>query len=393
MPRAQHVVALAIVVAAALAGCTGPQPAPTPTATMPAPSGDGILRIGTLFSTSGNDPVAAAQTAAVNAAMREIGMTDGAIPVEVVNRNGGTAGDGLAEAAMADLLARGVDAIIGPSSAEVAAIVVPLAQAAGVPVISASAAGDRPAGSSPGYWRVIPSLTQQAAGLAAALDVPEVALLRSDGAEGAAWADGLAPSTDVILGADPAADAATIADADPDAVVVSTADAGDATAAALTALLAAGVPADRLWLTGRSLASYPAVGAGLEGAHGMSWGYTVDAGFVARVRLADPGLAASRYVAEAYDAVMIVALAAALAGDDGAASIAATLPSVPDAGIPCTSYGACLDVLTTQTDIAYAGPSGAFRFDEAGDRVGSPSLRYLYDATGSLTLAEPRNND
>ncbi|MGE3193732.1 MAG: ABC transporter substrate-binding protein [Microbacteriaceae bacterium] len=389
MPRAQLVVALALAASAALAGCTGPEPMPTPTATMPAPSGDGILRIGTVFSTSGGDAVAAAQTAAVNAAVREIGMSAGAIPVEVINRNGGTAGDGLAEAAMADLLARGVDAIIGPSSAEVAAIVVPLAVSAGIPVISASATGDRPAGSSPGYWRVIPSLRQQAADLAAALDAPEVALLRADDAEGAAWAAGLAPATDVVVGADPAADAATIAGAEPDAVVVSTVDAGDATAAALSALLAAGIPADRLWITGRSLASYPAVGAALEGAEGMSWGSTLDAGFVDRVRLEDPGLAASQYVAEAYDAVMLVALAAALAGDDGAASIAATLSSVPDAGIPCSSYGACLDVLATQTDIAYTGPSGPFRFDDAGDRVGSSSLRYLYDATGSLTLAEP----
>ena len=47
------------------------------------------------------------------------------------------------------------------------------------------------------------------------------------------------------------------------------------------------------------------------------------------------------------------------------------------------------DVLATQTDIAYTGPSGPFRFDDAGDRVGSSSLRYIYDATGSLTLAEP----
>lgn len=389
MPRAQLVVALTLAVSAALAGCTGPEPMPTPTATMPTPSGDGILRIGTVFSTSGGDAVAAAQTAAVNAAVREIGMSAGAIPVEVINRNGGTAGDGLAEAAMADLLARGVDAIIGPSSAEVAAIVVPLAVSAGIPVISASATGDRPAGSSPGYWRVIPSLRQQAADLAAALDAPEVALLRADDAEGAAWAAGLAPATDVVIGADPAADAATIAGAEPDAVVVSTADAGDATAAALNALLAAGIPADRLWITGRSLAPYPAVAAALEGAHGMSWGSTLDAGFVDRVRLEDPGLATSRYVAEAYDAVMLVALAAALAGDDGAASIAATLPSVPDAGIPCTGYGACLDVLTTQTDIAYTGPSGPFRFDDAGDRVGAVALRYVYDATGSLTLAEP----
>jgi branched-chain amino acid transport system substrate-binding protein len=396
MPRAPLAVALVIVVSGLLAGCTEPEPMPTPTPTMPAPSGDGILRIGTLFSTTGADALdAAGQTAAVNAAIREIGMSGAGLPVEVINRNGGTAGDGLAEAAVADLVTRGVDAIIGPSSAEVAGIVVPLAASAGIPVISASVTGERPTGSSPtgsnpGFWRVIPSLTQQAADLAAETGATTIALLRADDPVGAAWAAGVAPAADVVLGADPAAGAAAVADAEPDAVVVATADAGEPTAAALTALLSAGIPADRIWIAGRSLGAYPAVGAALEGAHGASWGATTDAAFLARVRLEDPGLPGSRFVTEAYDAVMLVALAAALAGDDGGASIAATLSSVPDGGIPCTSYGACMDVLGTQTDIAYAGASGPFRFDGEGDRVGATPLLYRYDATGAPALDPPR---
>lgn len=390
MPRLPLAMLLsAVALTGLLAGCTEPGPLPTPTATMPAPSGDGVLRIGTIFSSTGPDATdAAVQTAAVNAAVREIGMAGVGVPVEVINRNGGTAGDGLAEAAVADLVSRGVDAIIGPSSAEVAALVAPPAISAGIPLISASASGDRPTGSSPGFWRVIPSTTAQAAALAAALEAASLVLVRTDDPAGAAWAAGLQPSTDLVLGPDPAADAARIADADPDAVVVSTADAGEATTALIAGLLAAGVPADAIWIAGRSLGSYPAVGAALEGAHAVSSGYPDDAAFVARVRLEDPGLAGTRFAAEAYDAVMIVALAAALAGDDGAASIAATLPSVPDAGIPCTGFGACMDVLTTQTDIAYAGPSGPFRFDETGDRDGARYLRYDYDATGSLVLAQ-----
>jgi hypothetical protein len=49
-----------------------------------------------------------------------------------------------------------------------------------------------------------------------------------------------------------------------------------------------------------------------------------------------------------------------------------------------------MDVLSTQTDIAYAGASGPFRFDEAGDRVGASPLRYRYDATGAPVLDPPR---
>lgn len=91
---------LAAAALLALVGCTA-TPMPTPTPTMPTPSGDGVLRIGTLFSTTGADASALAQTAAVNAAARELDAAGGVngAPVEVINRNGGTAGDGLAEAA------------------------------------------------------------------------------------------------------------------------------------------------------------------------------------------------------------------------------------------------------------------------------------------------------
>ena len=106
------------------------------------------------------------------------------------------------------------------------------------------------------------------------------------------------------------------------------------------------------------------------------------------MRQEDPGVPSLRSAAEAYDATVLVALAAVLAGDDGGASIAATLPTVADSGIPCTSVGACLDVLTSQTDIDYTGPSGGFSFDGSGDRVRASYLRYVYDGTGTPIAAD-----
>lgn len=391
MPRRALVVALGA--ALALSGCTGPAPMPTPTPTVPTPSGDGVLRIGTLFSTTGPDAgEAASQTAAVNAAIRELdaaGGVDGA-PVEVINRNGGAAGDGAAEAAFADLLARGVDAIIGPSSAEIAAIVAPLAAAAHVPLLSGSAAGDRPAGSEGWYFRSIPSLTAQAAALAGMIgDGQTIAVLRSDDAVGQAWAAGMGDAVvaDVVLSGDAVADAAQLTGADPDAVVIVTADASEQTGAVIAALAGAGVAGEAIWIAGRSLGGYSSVGAALDGAHGITTGVSADEGFLARVRQEDPGVPSLRFAAEAYDATVLVALAAVQAGDDGGASIAATLPRVLDGGIPCTSVGACLDVLTTEPAVAYRGPSGAFAF-ENGDRVGADYLRYVYDATGTPAVAD-----
>src|SRR3954471_23361394 len=104
MPRPVPAAAVAAAVVAlaaalALAGCTDAGPMPTPTPTMPTPSGDGVLRIGTLFSSTGPDAAeAASQTAAVYAAVRELNAAGGVggTPVELVVRNGGSAGDGLA---------------------------------------------------------------------------------------------------------------------------------------------------------------------------------------------------------------------------------------------------------------------------------------------------------
>jgi branched-chain amino acid transport system substrate-binding protein len=74
-----------------------------------------------------------------------------------------------------------------------------------------------------------------------------------------------------------------------------------------------------------------------------------------------------RYAAEAYDATMLVALAAIRAGDDGGAAIARLLPTVSSGGIPCTSFGACLDVLSTEPDIDYDGISGPVDLTAEGD--------------------------
>ena len=90
------------------------------------------------------------------------------------------------------------------------------------------------------YWRDIPSTTAQAAALAAAIEAESLALLRADDATGAAWAAGLQPATDVVLGADPAAPSVDVM--------------GDAVAAALRA---AGI--GRAVVAGLSMGGYVAM--------------------------------------------------------------------------------------------------------------------------------------
>jgi len=376
MLRGLGIAALAVL----LAGCTA-SPMPAPSSAAPTPSGDGVLRIGTLFSTA--TPAAAGSTAAVNAAVREIdaaGGVDGA-PVEVLSRNAGTAGDGTAEASVADLIARGVDVVIGPSDVAVAELVLPLLADAGIPLLSPAALGDRPEGA--GMFRTVPSARAQGAVLRDLIGDGTVALLRTGDPAAEAFASGLGDlSADIVIGDDPAADAAQIADSAPDAVVLAAPDAGPGTAALIAALASSGYTGDTLWVTGSAVARYDPAEASLAGAHGFQAAPPSDPAFVARIRQEDPGARSLLAAAPAYDATVLAALAATLAGDDGGPSIAASLPSAAGHGIHCGSYGECLHVLQTQTDVAYVGVSGPLDFDGAGDRAQAGYTTYVYGDDG-----------
>jgi branched-chain amino acid transport system substrate-binding protein len=413
MSRALSRAGAALLAAAVLlAGCSGPpMPSPTPTAS-PTPTGDGVLRIGTLFSLSG--PLAgygAGQTAAVNAAVRELNASGGVqgAPVQVVNRDGGDVAS--VEAAFDALVAKGVDVVIGPSSSEGAALLLPRAATAAVPLVSPSANATALTAESGGwFFRTIPTPVAAGAVLAGLLvedGTAQVALIRGgDDASvdlAQSLGDGLSgddgrivsevPADAAEFAADPAGAATAAVDEatadDPDALVLATADGGVITPAIVAALAEAGFAADRLWIAGRNLTDTSAISAGaLAGAHAVADGFTPDPALAARFLLEDPGAGSLRYAAEAYDATILAALAATLAGDDGGASIARMLPAASAGGVPCTSFGECLDVLTTQPDIDYVGVTGPVDLGENGDLTVPGFGVYSYGADNTATFAE-----
>jgi branched-chain amino acid transport system substrate-binding protein len=410
--RAGGLLTPVLLAAVLLGGCTGPpMPTPTPTAS-PTPTGDGVLRIGTLFPLSG--PLAgfgSGQTAAVNAAVREINTAGGVqgAPVEVVNRNGGDVAT--VEAAFDALVAKGVDVVIGPPSSEAAALLLPRAATAAVPLVSPSAnAAGLTADGGGWFYRTVPTPVAQGAVLARLLadaGTSQVALIRGgddaaaalaqalgeglEGAEGELAADVRADAAD--FEADPVSAAADVVEeataGDPEAVVLATADDGSVTPALVAALAEAGYAGDQLWLAGRNLTDPSAIAAGaLAGAHAVADGFVPDQVLAARFRLEDPGAGSLRYAAEAYDATILAALAATLAGDDGGASIARMLPAASADGIPCASFGECIDVLTTESDIDYFGVTGDVDVDANGELATPGFAVYSYAADNTATFAE-----
>ena len=125
MRPALPVLAAAVLVAS-LAGCAEaapPSPAATvPAAPQPAASGDGVLRIGTLFSTTGAyADYSGAQVAGVELAVRELNQAGGVggRPVEVFHRNAADGGKPATDA-LAQLLEKDVDVLLGATSTSVA---------------------------------------------------------------------------------------------------------------------------------------------------------------------------------------------------------------------------------------------------------------------------------
>lgn len=405
MTRVAAAGAIALASIVVLAGCAAPRPlpitTPSPSATITA-SGDGVLRIGTLFPMSGDVAfIGPALVAAVETAARDINAAGGVLgePIEVFARDSGDVSDETLEAAFAELVDRDVDVIIGPATSALAERLIPLAAQAGIAVISPAATYPTLRTIDPDgiFFRTIPSYELQGQAIVDALvgaRAESVALVTMGGELGLALELNVRAAfegTGVDLVSVEQLDALTnarrlafsVAASEPDAVILATDASLDAAARALIENLAdRGIAGESLWLTSQNLADYSAtLPAGtLEGASGVLEGAEIDDAFATRLRQSDPALLSFRYAPEAYDAVILAALAAVLADDDSGSSIAAMLGSASRDGIACASVGECLSVLETETDIDYRGVSGPLDLASDGELAVASWGLYRYTA-------------
>ena len=413
MPRPRSLaVAVFAVLCVAIAGCATSDPMPVPTTTPSAtvkPTGDGVLRIGTVFPTTGAQSyLGPAQAAAVEAAVREINEAGGVLgkPVEVLHRDSGDVTTDTIEKSLADLQARGVDVLIGPASSVLAERLVPKLVAAKIPMISPAATSVRlsTVADSGLLFRTIASASLEGDALARTIGggKARVAIVYLDDDTGKAVLGSLrsrlkagggslvATQKFVATTKDFAPIVAAVTKAAPDAVVfVSTFAAIEQNKAVIAALTAAGLGGAKLWLTSESMADYSqALPAGtLTNVNGILEGAGADAAFAARVKAADPAASNMLYAPEAYDATILAALAAIVAKDASGAAIASRLADVSRGGIKCTSFGECIAVLKTQSDIDYDGISGTIAFDKNGDPSSAHFGIYKYDAGNRFARA------
>ena len=409
MPRSRTLPAVVsgVVFSLALVSCSATSPIPVPpapSASSPvAHSGDSVLRIGTLFpSTGAQSYLGGGQAAGVAVAVKEINDDGGVLgkSVEVIARDSGDITTATIEASIADLVTAKADVLVGPSSSVLAERIIPKLVAAKLPMISPAAASVRLSSVESGgyFFRTIGSAALEGNALAktigggkariaivyfdddmgrAVLGTMRAALAASGGLVGVQKITAATTDPAPIV----AAVKAAVAD---DVVFVSPFSAMEQNTGMITQLAAAGFGGAKLWLTGQNTADYSqALPVGtLTNVNGLLEGAQPTAAFAARVAAVAPAVTDLLYAEEAYDATILAALGATVAKDVNGAAIAGQLREVSAGGIECTTYRECLDVLKTSSDIDYDGISGATTFDANGDTSSAHFGLYRYDAAG-----------
>ena len=390
------------------ADCTDlpePEPAEETTTTAAAPTtsaapptnngaGDGVLSIGTLLPETGDLAfLGPPEFAGAELAVNEINESGGVLgaDVELSQGDSGDTNTDIANQTTDRHLAAGVDAIIGAASSGVSFTVID--KITGANVIHFS-----PANTSPDftdyddnglYFRTAPSDVlqgrvladlivadgNQSIGVMARQDPYGEGLLRYT--VGPVSEAGVEVTNDCGIVYDPAAEnfdaeVSDIVAADPDGLVLI---GFEESAQVLTSLFEAGFTQEsgkNIYLVdgnvgnslGENFADSPGI---LEGVRGTLPSAEISEDLRQRLLEVDPELTDFSYGPETYDAIMITALAAEVAGTDDPVAVAAEINGVTRDGTVCTTFAECRDLIEAGEDIDYDGAGGPYTFGDAGE--------------------------
>jgi len=106
----------------------------------------------------------------------------------------------------------------------------------------------------------------------------------------------------------------------------------------------------------------------LEGMKGTSPATRLSGDFQQRLEDQDPELVDFVYAAEAYDAVVITALAAEQAKSTRGVDIASEINGITKEGEKCTTFADCKEIIDGGGNVDYDGVTGTLDFTDAGER-------------------------
>lgn len=397
---------LAVVTATALTltGCSTPSPYA---------AGDGVLKIGGVLPLTGSlSFLSPPEIAGVDLAIADINAAGGVLgqPVEW-DLQDSSDGDNpaIAPASATKLLDAGVDAIVGAAASGVTRLIIDQVTKAKVVQISMSnTAPDLSTWDDGGYYfRTAPSDLLQGAIVGnqiVAAGKENVAIIYQQSPYG----EGLVAKAKGTLEAAGATIVSELSfpegESNFDTIVDQTVAAGADSLLVISydefkkiapALEKKGFPGSDIFLVDGNLANYSDQGFAsyLEGAKGTLPGGELNEDLKSRASalyLENYGeeLVEFSYLAETYDAVMLLALAAEQAKNDSGEAIAANMTSVSTGGEKVSTFADGLAAIKAGKDIDYEGFSGPIEFDENGDPTGASIGIYQYGSDGNYVFLE-----
>jgi len=394
--------AAAITALVLLAGCT---PAPTAPTAAPVDRAELDLSIGTLLpSTGALAAFGPAAQAAVDLAAGDINNADSGISVTVTNADSGDATTDTSITSATALIDAGVSVIVGPISDNVSRKVLDQIVGAGIVQISPgnTSTDFTRADDNNLYWRTAPSCVLEGTAMGnqiAADGVTSLGVIYQSGFCEPGLPEALAAAFEreggeVVVQSAYAAGATDVnpqiaeifAEA-PEAVVV----VGGAGAAAAPVLATKYAGSD-LYFTGLSIQNHSAdipagnITGSIASLPGVDLSTLDD--FTDRLLDINPALTDFSYAAEAYDAVVLAALAALAANSTEGADIADRLAEVSGGegeGTKATDFAAAAEIILDGGVVDYDGPSGEVTFDDKGDPQGAVIGMYRYGADNTFT--------
>ena len=131
----------------------------------------------------------------------------------------------------------------------------------------------------------------------------------------------------------------------------------------------------------------------MKGTQGTIPGAQASDEFRAALLDVDPKLKDFTYAPEAYDATILIALAAEAAGNDSGLAIADNIKQVSADGEKCTTYADCLKLIKDGKDADYDGQSGPIDLNDVGDPSRAIMGLYTYGEDNTFTYTSSQEGE
>lgn len=408
--RTKWLAGIALVGASALVitGCS----TPAPEATEDTGGGDRpaevdlTLQLGSLLPSTGSlSFLGAPMEAGVQLAVSEINDAAAGIQVELTAADEGDLDNKAYETSITNLQSAGITAMVGAASSSVTKLILDGNAGSGILTVSPSNTSADFTGINPLYFRTAPSdnLQGEVLGNQIAEDGHKtLGIIYQNDPYGTGLFEAI-KSTFEGTGGEVVAEASynqgdgqfnaqvqTVAAANPDAVAIVSYD----QFATIAPLLGnAGVDTGALYLVDGNLKDWPDLGVSLEGSKGTRAGAELPDDFIDQLNEVwtaegNEPIDALTYSAEAYDATILIALAALQAVSVEGEDIAGAMQEVSGGsgeGEKCTSFADCAEIINGGGSADYDGYSGEITFNDDNDPEGAAIGVYEFDAENVTT--------